>query len=72
MWNVLQVPQSQDEALRKRQEKEREQLLKNIENSRRQLGDETFVARAPQQVVESLRKKLADYEAQLGKINGAR
>jgi valyl-tRNA synthetase len=68
---VLQLPQAQEEAQRKRTEKEREQLMKNIENSKRQLSDETFLSKAPPHVIESIRKKLGDYEAQLGKIDGA-
>ena len=65
---VLQVPQSQQEAQQKRLEKEREQLIKNIENSKRQLSDEKFLSKAPAPVVDSIRKKLADYEAQLSKV----
>ena len=68
---VLQLPKLQEDAQRKRLEKEREQLAKNIENSKRQLNDQTFLSKAPPQVVESIRKKLADYEAQLRKIDEA-
>jgi valyl-tRNA synthetase len=68
---VLQLPKSHEEAQRKRLEKDREQLTRNIENIRRQLSDETFVSKAPPRVVESLRQKLADYEAQLRKIDDA-
>jgi valyl-tRNA synthetase len=68
---VLEAPASQLEAQRKRLEKEREQLVKNIANSKRQLGDEKFLGRAPQAVIESIRKKLADYEEQVRKIDGA-
>ena len=66
---VLQLPKAQEDAQRKRIEKEREQLVKNIENSKRQLSDDTFLSKAPPQVIESIRKKLGDYEAQLGKID---
>jgi valyl-tRNA synthetase len=66
---VLQLPKSHQEAQGKRLEKDREQLRKNVENIRRQLSDETFMSKAPPHVVESLRKKLADYEAQLQKID---
>ncbi len=65
---VLQVPKSQEDTQRKRVEKEREQLSKNIANSRRQLSDEAFLAKAPPKVIETIRTKLADYEAQLSKI----
>jgi valyl-tRNA synthetase len=68
---VLHVSQSQMDAQRKRLAKEREQLAKNIANSKRQLSDETFLGKAPARVVESIRQKLADYEAQLSKIDAA-
>jgi valyl-tRNA synthetase len=68
---VLHVPAAQEEAQRKRLEKEREQLAKNIENSRRQLGDEVFLGRAPAHVIENIRQKLADYETQLAKIDSS-
>jgi len=64
---VLQLPKAQEEAQRKRIEKECEQLKKNIENSRSKLGDETFLSKAPPQVIESMRKKLVDYEEQFRK-----
>jgi valyl-tRNA synthetase len=67
---VLHLPKAQEEAQRKRLEKEREQLVKNIANSKRQLSDETFLGRAPAHVIESIRQKLAGYEAQLAKIEG--
>ncbi|SPE24030.1 Valine--tRNA ligase [Candidatus Sulfopaludibacter sp. SbA3] len=65
---VLHVPKTQEDAQRKRLEKERDQLVRNIANSERQLGDETFLGRAPAHVVESIRKKLEEYNAQLGKV----
>jgi valyl-tRNA synthetase len=68
---VLHVPQAQEDAQRKRLAKEREQLEKNIANSRRQLADETFLGKAPARVVETIRAKLAEYEAQVGKVNAA-
>jgi valyl-tRNA synthetase len=66
---VLHVPEGQQEARRKRNEKEREQLIKNIANLERQLGDEAFLGRAPGHVVEGMRKKLADYKEQLRKLD---
>ena len=68
---VLELPQAQQEAQRRRLEKDREQLVKNVANSKRQLGDETFLSKAPPQVVESIRKKLVEYEEQLRKIEEA-
>jgi valyl-tRNA synthetase len=66
---VLRVPQSQQDVQRKRMAKEREQLAANIANSKRQLNDGTFLGKAPARVIDSLRQKLADYEAQLSKID---
>ncbi len=68
---VIQAPPEQAAAQRKRLEKEREQLDKVIANSRRQLGDETFLGKAPPKVVEGLRVKLAEYEEQLAKVREA-
>jgi valyl-tRNA synthetase len=68
---VLELPQGQQDAQRKRLEKEREQLAKNIANSKRQLSDEAFLGKAPPQVVVSIRHKLADYEDQLRRVEGA-
>ena len=47
--------------------KEIESYERLIENSNRQLSDETFLSRAPEKVVAALRAKLADYEEQLAK-----
>ncbi|MEO8592444.1 MAG: valine--tRNA ligase [Candidatus Solibacter sp.] len=63
---VLDIPQVQEDPARK--QKEREQLEKNIANSKRQLTDEVFLSKAPAKVVDSIRAKLADYEAQLAKM----
>jgi valyl-tRNA synthetase len=68
---VLDVPAVQLDAQRKRLQKEREQLQKNIANSERQLGDEAFLGRAPAHVVESIRTKLGEYTAQLDKVRAA-
>jgi valyl-tRNA synthetase len=67
---ILHVPQAQQEAQLKRQAKERDQLVKNIASLERQLGDEAFLGRAPAHVVDGMRTKLADYRAQLEKLNG--
>jgi valyl-tRNA synthetase len=63
---VLDIPKVAEDPARK--QKEREQIEKNIANSRRQLGDEVFLSKAPAKVVDSIRAKLADYEAQLAKM----
>jgi valyl-tRNA synthetase len=66
---VLAVPEAQTDPAR--QQKEREQLEKNIANSERQLADEVFLSKAPQKVIDSIRTKLSDYKAQLAKLNGS-
>ena len=65
----IDVPHGQLEAQRKRLEKERDQLVKNIANSQRQLADDVFLGKAPAKVVDSIRAKLTEYETQLAKIN---
>ncbi len=65
---AIDVPHGQLEAQRRRLEKERDQLTKNIANSERQLSDEVFLSRAPEKVVEGIRAKLAEYQTQLRKI----
>ena len=64
---VLDIPKTAEDPARKL--KEREQLEKNIANSNRQLADEVFLSKAPAKVVDSIRAKLADYEAQLAKMS---
>ncbi len=64
---VLHLPPAEAGAQRKRIDKQIEQLEKVIASSRRQLEDEEFLSRAPARVVDSIRGKLADYEAQLAK-----
>jgi len=36
-----------------------------VENTRRQLANEKFTARAPAHVIEEMKTKLADYETQI-------
>jgi valyl-tRNA synthetase len=67
----LSVSETQLAALKARLVKELEQLNKNIANLERQLGDEKFLARAPEHVTADMRSKLADYQAQLGKSQEA-
>jgi valyl-tRNA synthetase len=66
---VLEVPKSQEEAQGKRVAKELEQLDKNIASLDRQLGDEAFLAKAPEKVVDGMRAKLAAYKAQRDKLS---
>jgi valyl-tRNA synthetase len=50
-----------------RLEKGNSELRRLIDSSRRQLGNDEFLKKAPAKVIESMRVKLADYEAQLRK-----
>jgi valyl-tRNA synthetase len=68
---AINVPAAQLEVQRKRLEKERDQLIKNIANSDRQLNDEVFLGKAPQKVVDSIRAKKLEYESQLQKIQSS-
>jgi len=63
----LQLPEVDTEALRQRLLKEIGVLEKLVVSSERQLANQAFVSRAPQQVVESMRAKLAEYIAQIKK-----
>jgi len=63
----LRVSEAALTSLKKRLEKESQQLEKNIENSKRQLADSAFLSRAPEQVVAAIREKLSGYEEQLRK-----
>ena len=65
----IDVPETAMEVRKQRMEKERIQLEKNIANSRRQLGDETFLGKAPAKIVDSIRAKLVEYETQLAKLD---
>jgi valyl-tRNA synthetase len=68
---VLLVPVAQIEVLRMRLKKEIEQYGKLIANCRRQLADPKFLSGAPEHVVNSIRQKLGEYEAQLEKSSQA-
>ena len=67
----IDVPHGQLEAQRKRLEKELDQLVKNIANSKRQLSDDVFLGKAPAKVVDTIRTKLAEYETQMAKIEAS-
>jgi len=65
---VLEIPAALAGARRAGLEKERDQMEKVIANSERQLNDERFMSKAPAKVIDTLRTKLAEYQAQLKKI----
>jgi valyl-tRNA synthetase len=48
--------------------KEIAELEKASANLRRQLSNEAFLAKAPEKIVQGMRQKLAEYEAQLAKL----
>lgn len=68
---VLIVPAAQQDAQIARLTKENDQLVKTINNTGRQLGDETFMGKAPPHIVASMRQKLAEYQTQLAKNQDA-
>jgi valyl-tRNA synthetase len=68
---VLHVPKTQTDAVRRRLEKERDELIKNIASYKKQLAGESFLSGAPEHVVTAMRARLAEYEAQLAKIEAA-
>jgi valyl-tRNA synthetase len=68
---VLKLSGAQADAMKQRLLKEIEQLTKVVENTRRQLGNEKFTAKAPAHVIEEMRTKLADYETQIERSRAA-
>ncbi len=64
---ILHLPETDTAALKARLVKEIQQLEKLIANSERQLSNEEFMSKAPEKVVNGIRSKLADYQAQLEK-----
>jgi valyl-tRNA synthetase len=64
----LDLPVEQLQALRERQKKELEQVEKNIASLQRQLGDEKFLGKAPQHIVDGMRQKLEEYTKQRDKL----
>jgi hypothetical protein len=59
------------EEQRGRLQKDNEQLEKVVTSSKRQLENEVFVSKAPAKVIDGMRTKLAEYEAQLAKNKAA-
>jgi valyl-tRNA synthetase len=65
----LQIHAQLSSDARARVEKENASLRQAIDNSERQLADPSFLARAPEKVVATLRSKLATYQSQIEKNN---
>jgi valyl-tRNA synthetase len=68
---VLKLSGAQADAQKVRLQKEIEQLTKVVENTRRQLSNEKFTAKAPAHVIAEMRTKLADYETQIERSRAA-
>jgi valyl-tRNA synthetase len=66
---LLKIPAAADQS--ERLEKENEQLAKLIADKDRQLENAAFLQRAPAHVVDEIRRKKAEYEAQLAKNRAA-
>jgi valyl-tRNA synthetase len=65
---ALRLPAEETDILRDRLIKQLQPLEKARESSSRQLSNEAFLSKAPPQVVESIRQKLADYDSQIQRI----
>ncbi|HET9153847.1 MAG TPA: valine--tRNA ligase [Solirubrobacterales bacterium] len=65
---VLDSDELDAEAVAARLEKRREELRAEVERGERKLGNEGFVARAPAEVVEEERGKLARYRTELAEL----
>ena len=68
---VLKLSGAQADAMKIRLQKEIEQLTKVVENTRRQLSNEKFTAKAPAHVIDEMKTKLADYETQIERSRAA-
>jgi valyl-tRNA synthetase len=65
---IIRVSAEQAAAHHSRVQKEIANLEKLIGNSQRQLADEKFMSRAPAHVVDTIRLKMAEYQATLAKF----
>ena len=65
---AIELPEDRKLALRSKLEKQLSQLDKAARGARGRLGNETFLAKAPEHVVSSLHSKLGDYESQIDRI----
>ncbi len=64
----LELPAEETKILKNRLTKQFQPIEKARDSSKRQLGNEQFLSKAPPHVVGSIRKKLADYESQIKRI----
>ena len=64
----IELPEEQKNALKVKLAKQLESLEKAANGAKRQLGNEAFLAKAPEAVVAGIKEKLADYESQIERI----
>jgi len=65
---ALRVPAVEVDARRRRLAKEKAQLEKARDSSSRQMENLEFLAKAPPAVIQSIRQKLAQYDAQIARL----
>jgi valyl-tRNA synthetase len=68
---ALDVPQDKIEARKTRLVKDIANLEKQVAHHQRQLSDDGFTSKAPAHILDSMRAKLAEYQAQLDKSRKA-
>ncbi|MDA0206475.1 MAG: valine--tRNA ligase [Acidobacteria bacterium] len=66
----IELPKEQKNALKVKLAKQLESLEKAANGAKKQLGNEAFLAKAPDAVVAGIKEKLADYESQIERIKG--
>ena len=64
----IELPAEQKKTLQSKLQKQLEQIEKAANGARKQLGNEAFLAKAPEAVVASIKEKLVDYESQIDRI----
>ena len=65
---ILRTEEIDPDQVRRRLDERREKLRAEVERGERKLGTQGFVAKAPAEVVESEREKLAAYRAELDEL----
>ncbi|NGX48206.1 MAG: hypothetical protein K1000chlam3_01596, partial [Chlamydiae bacterium] len=66
---IIPLPEEMREKEHLRLKKQQEKLIQQEQQSRARLGNESFVQKAPQEVVENLRTQLSQMEKQLADIS---
>ena len=65
---ALALPEDRRRALREKLQKQLAQLVRVSSSARQRLENRTFLAKAPEHVVSSLRQKLDEYDSQIARI----